>query len=176
MHLFNLRSRTLASTALLILGASLLALETASIADAAEHPAVSQSQKAGPYSVTLKVLPAESFDGKNAEMAWDGDAKPVALGAPAYPNHHLVAFIQRDGKPVEDADVAIVYERMGSGTGWQTLPVARMHVAGKDPSTTHFGNNVKLQPGDYQARVTVNDKNFTTFEFNIPRSPRSPRS
>jgi hypothetical protein len=102
-------------------------------------------------------------------MARDGGAKPVTLGAPANPNHHLVAFIERAGKPVENADVAIVYERKGSASGWQTLPVARMHVAGKAASTTtHFGNNVKLEPGDYQARVTVNGKDSATFEFRIP--------
>jgi hypothetical protein len=160
MHCLHLRSLSLASTVLLVLG-------TVGIAHAAGQQAISKKQQAGPYSVTLKVLPPESFMGSSAEMAWDGAAKPVALGAPANPNHHLVAFVERDGKTVERADVAIVYERKGSSSGWQTLPVARMHVAGKGPSTTHFGNNVKLEPGNYQVRVTVNGKDSATFEFTI---------
>ena len=163
MRFLHLRSLSLASTVLLVLA-------TAGIAQAAEQQAISKTQQAGPYSVTLKVLPPESFMGSNAEMAWDGAAKPVALGAPANPNHHLVAFIERDGEPVENTDVGIVYERKGSTSGWQTLPVARMHVAGKGPSTTHFGNNVTLEPGDYQARVTVNGKDSATFEFTLPVS------
>jgi hypothetical protein len=168
MHILRLRSLSLASTVLLVLGA-------AGIAHAVGQHAISKTQQAGPYSVTLKVLPPESFMGSTAEMAWDGAAKPVTLGAPANPNHHLVAFIEREEKPIENADVAIVYERKGSASGWQTLPVARMHVADKGPSTTHFGNNVKLEPGDYQARVTVNGKDSTTFEFTIPISSRPPR-
>lgn len=163
MQSFRLRSFSLASTLLLVLG-------TAGIAHAAGQQAISKTQQAGPYSVTLKVLPPESFTGSSAEMAWDGAAKPVTLGAPANPNHHLVAFIERDGKPLENADVAIVYQRKGSASGWQTLPVARMHVAGEGPSTTHFGNNVQLEPGDYQARVTVDGKDSATFEFTIPVS------
>ena len=147
------RLLSLASTALLVLG-------TAGIAHASEPQTTSQTRLAGPYSITLKVLPPESFEGPKAEMAWDGGAKPVALGAPANPNHHLVVFIER-----KDAKVAIAFEQKGSTAGWQTLPVARMHVAGKGPSTTHFGNNVMLKPGNYEARVTVNGNDTATFEF-----------
>jgi hypothetical protein len=131
---------------------------------------MSQSQQAGAYTVTLKILPPEAFHGPSAEMAWDGDAEPVELGAPANPNHHLVAFLERYGNPVERANVAIAYEKTGSDAGWQQLPVARMHVAHKDHSTTHFGNNVKLEPGEYQARVTIDGKDSTTFAFTIPVS------
>ena len=125
---------------------------------------------AGPYSVTLKVLPPESFEGPKAEMAWDGGAKPMPVGAPANPNHHLVAFIERSGKPVADAKVTIAFEQKGATSGWQTLPVARMHVAGKGPSTTHFGNNVMLKPGSYEARVTANGNDSATFEFDTSAS------
>lgn len=149
---------------------ALVALGTAGIAHAGAQQAITRTRQAGPYSVTLKVLPAESFEGPGAEMVWDGGAKPVPLGAPAGPNRHLVAFIERNGAPVEEADVTIVYERKGSASGWQTLPVARMHVAGKSASTAHFGNNVMLKPGDYQARVSVNGSDSATFEFTTRAS------
>jgi hypothetical protein len=159
----TIRFFSLTSICLLVLGA-------AGIGYAAPPKTISRTGDAGPYSITLKVLPAESFEGPSAEMAWDAGANPVLLGAPSAPDHHVVAFIERDGVPVKDADVAIAVERKGSASGWQPLPVARMHVAGKGASTTHFGNNVKLEPGDYEARVTVNGKSSATFEFTTRAS------
>jgi len=49
---------------------------------------------------------------------------------------------------------------------WWTLPVARMHVRGKGPATTHFGNNVKLMPGSYEVKVSVNGK-VAMFHFSL---------
>ncbi len=136
----------------------------------AQAQAVSQEGKAGAYAVTLKVLPAESFAGKDAAMMRDGGARAVLLRSPEHPNHHMVAFIARDGKPVEHARVSIRYRRMGTrmrAGRWMTLPVARMHVRGKSLATTHFGNNVRLAPGDYEARVTV-DGHSALFRFTLP--------
>jgi len=53
---------------------------------------VSKTATAGAYSVTLKVLPAESFRGPKADMVRDGGAEPNLLNGAAHPNHHLVAF------------------------------------------------------------------------------------
>ena len=122
---------------------------------ASAQASVVKTQKAGPYTITLRVLPAESFSGMNDQMVRDGGAQPVMTGAPAYPNHHMVVFIKKDGKPVESARVSIKY-RTTPGSTWTSLPVTRMYVKGKGRKTTHFGNNVTLQSGSYEVRVTVN--------------------
>ncbi len=129
---------------------------------------VSETARAGLYSVNLKVLPAESFSGPHEAMSWDGGAKPDKLGGANGPNHHLVVFVKKSGKPVNSGTVTISYRRLPSKTAkWTTLPVAQMHVAGKSLLTTHFGNNVRLAAGTYQARVTVDGKGPATFKFTL---------
>lgn len=122
---------------------------------ASAQGSVSKTQKAGDYTITLRVLPAESFTGMDAQMVRDGGDEPVLEGGPAYPNHHLVAFIKKDGKPVEHARVMIEYRSI-AGAEWTKVPVVQMYVKGKGRKTTHFGNNVTLQGGKYEVRVTVN--------------------
>lgn len=131
---------------------------------------ISQTLKAGTDSVTIKVLPAEEFTGPNAMMTWDGGAKPDLLKSSPKPNHHLVVFLKRDGKPVEKAVVIIYYRRISpKKSKWIKLPVARMHVTGKGLETTHYGNNVVLWDGKYEARVKV-DKNPTViFRFTLSK-------
>lgn len=131
----------------------------------AQAQVISQNAMAGKYSITLKVLPAEAFMGADAEMVHDGGAKAEMVNGPMHPNHHMVVFLQQDGKPVEHARVKISY-RMGTMGKWSKLPVARMHVKGKGLATTHFGNNVLLKPGSYQVMVRVNGKS-ATFHFSI---------
>lgn len=139
-------------------------------AGVANAQVVSKTATAGAYSVTLKVLPAESFTGPKAAMAHDAGAAPVTVNGPEHPNHHMVAFIKQNGKPVEDATVNIVYRELSPHMGkWMTLPVARMHVAGKSLATTHYGNNVKLKPGSYEARVTVDRTSTATFRFKLAK-------
>jgi hypothetical protein len=122
---------------------------------ASAQASVVKTQKAGGYTITLRVLPAESFTGMNAAMVHDGGAQPVMEGGPAYPNHHMVAFIKKNGKPVEHARVTIEY-RSNPGAEWINVPVARMYAKGKGRKSTHFGNNVTLKGGSYEVRVTVN--------------------
>jgi len=129
---------------------------------------ISKTQKAGKVSVTLKVLPAEHFKGSDVEMKWDGGAKPDYIQGSSMPNYHLVTFVKKKGKPVEDASVTISYRELSPNkTDWMSLPVARMHVAGKSLKTTHYGNNAKLADGNYEARVTVNDNPPATFRFSL---------
>ena len=136
--------------------------------NAAQSRPISKTARVGIYSVTLKVLPAESFTGPKAAMVRAGGAQPILLHGPIHPNHHLVAFVKKGGKPVEDARVAISYRRLSSKSGsWTTLPVVRMHMAGKGLTTTHYGNNLKLSPGSYQARVFVNGRGPATFRFAV---------
>ena len=135
-------------------------------ADAAQN--ISETAMAGPYSVTLKVLPAESFSGPKAAMVRDNGSEPNLLNGPMHPNHHMVAFVSKSGKPMENAKVAIRYRSLSSKMNkWMTLPVARMHVAGKGPATTHYGNNLMLAPGDYQVRVTVDGSKPAMFRITV---------
>ncbi len=125
---------------------------------------ITQSGTAGAYSITLKVMPAEAFQGPKAEMARDGGAQPTLLDSATHPNHHLVVFLKKDGQPVEDAKVEIRYSSLTSRTGtWIALPVVRMHVVGKGLATTHFGNNAQMSPATYEVRVTVNGEGPAIF-------------
>lgn len=135
---------------------------------AAQAQTVSKTAKAGIFSVTLKVLPAESFTGPKSAMVKDSGAEPNTLNGPDHPNHHMVAFVKKDGKPVEDAMVDISYRDLSSKMkGWMKLPVVRMHVRGHGLATTHYGNNVRLEPGRYEVRVTVNGNGPATFHFSL---------
>ena len=135
----------------------------------AQAQAISKTSTAGSYSVTLKVLPAESFRGPKAEMVRDGGAEPDYLNGAVRPNRHLVVFVKNDGDPVEDARVSISYRQLSSKTNeWKSLPVVRMHVAGKGLTTTHYGNNVELPTGNYEVRVTVDGKGHATLRFSLP--------
>lgn len=129
---------------------------------------VSVQTTAGPYTVTLKVLPAESFTGPHAAMAREGGAQPNDVGASTHVNHHLVAFVTENGNPVEHAEVKIRYRELSPRSGpWLSEPVVIMQVAGKGPSTTHYGNNVEMDPGHYAARVSVNGKAEASFKFTL---------
>ncbi len=161
MRQFQLHRSPLLFAASLVLGALFLPA-------AVRAQTVSKTGTAGTYSVTLRVLPAESFTGPHAEMAWDGGAAADTLTGADAPNHHMVAFIKKGGKSVENATVAISYRLVSAkDTMWIALPVARMHVAGKDATTTHFGNNVKLAAGNYEVRVTVNGEGPATFRITV---------
>jgi len=153
------RSLSLFAIIALTFGALLLPAES-------QAQNISEVARSGPYTINLKVLPAESFHGSHAEMAHDGGAMAVAVNGPEHPNHHLVVFVKKDGKPVEDAKVTISY-RQSAGEHWKQLPVARMHVAGKGLATTHYGNNADLAPGKYRVRVTVNGQRFATFHITL---------
>lgn len=134
----------------------------------AQAQAPSHTAQLGAYSVTLKVLPAESFGGRHSAMEWTGGAKPHFLTQSPRPNHHMVVFIKKDGKPVENASVTLLYHSGGAGAhSWKKLPVARMFVRGNGRATTHFGNNVFLRPGAYVVRVTVNGSAPHLFHIRI---------
>lgn len=135
---------------------------------AAHAKNISKTAKTGGYSITLKVLPAESFSGASAEMTRDGGAEPNALNGPEHPNHHLVAFVKENGKPLENGTVSIRYRQVSPKKGdWMTLPVVRMHVTGKSLETTHYGNNAQLSPGKYAVQVTVNHSQPAKFRFSL---------
>ena len=129
---------------------------------------ISKTAKAGVYSITLRVLPAESFTGPKAEMVREGGAEPNTLKGPEHPNHHMVAFVRENGNPVEDATVDISYRKLSPKAGtWTALPVVRMHVAGHGLATTHYGNNLRLLAGSYEVLVTVNGNGRATLRFTL---------
>jgi hypothetical protein len=135
---------------------------------AAQAQNASTTAMAGAYSVTLRVLPAEAFNGPHAAMVRDGGAQPEQVNGPMHPNHHMVAFIKEHGAPVENARVEISYRRLSPMKGaWKHLPVVRMHMNGKGLGTTHYGNNLALGPGKYEARVTVNGKASVLLHFTV---------
>lgn len=137
---------------------------------AAQAKSLSHTTQVGPYTVTLKLLPAESFSGGHSSMEWDGGAKPHMLNQAPHPNHHMVVFVKKQGKAVEKASVSISYHRMGSQSDqWTTLPVARMYVRGEGRGTTHYGNNVLLPPGNYVVRVTINDSTPGLFHIRVSK-------
>lgn len=152
----------LLTLSLAFLAAGLIASNTA------EAKNISKTAKAGNVWVTLKVLPAEAFEGAHASMVRDAGATPMLLSHSPRPNHHMVVFLKRDEKPVEKANVTILYKRLVPHKGkWSLLPVVRMHVAGKSLATTHFGNNVKLEPGDYEVIVVVDHNPPADFHFKL---------
>ena len=143
-----------------------------SVCSVARANEVTKTSKAGPYRVTLKVLQAESFTGPRAVMVRDGGDEPNEVGGKEHPNHHLVVFVREKTNPVEDARVSIQFRTVGEKGGhkrgpWMTLPVVRMHEAGKGLETTHYGNNVFLAGGKYEARVAVNDQEPVRFRFML---------
>lgn len=131
------------------------------------------------YTMTLALLPAEQFvskaDAHNKQdagkMVNGPGASPVRPNASAQPNHHLVVFLKKNGKPIEHANVSITYTRMGiKNAKTKVLPVTQMWVAGKGMKSAHFGNNVHLAPGRYRVHVTVNHMNHTakaTFRIKV---------
>lgn len=120
------------------------------------------------YKVDLKVLPAESFKGAKEQMTRDGGAKAVLENGPDHPNHHMVVFVKKNGKPVENARVSIRYRELSPKKGsWTTLPDAKMYATVDGVKSTHYGNNVRLAPGKYEARVIVNGSAPETFHFSL---------
>jgi hypothetical protein len=129
---------------------------------------VSETKSTKNYTITLKVLPAGPFNGKDAKMVRDGGAAPLSMMSSPPPNFRLVVFIEKDGKPVVDAKVQMSYSASRKGSMiTMRLPAVRMHEAGKGPETTHFGNNVILKPGEYQVNVTVNGTDHAVFRFKV---------
>lgn len=129
---------------------------------------ISKTARAGTYSVTLKVLPAETFGSTRGDMKWDGGARTIHVNGLNHPDHHLVAFVKEYGKPVEHAKVSIYYRNLSQNvSSWIRLPVARMQVEGKGPGTTHYGNNVRLPQGTYEAEVRVNQGSPAMFQFTV---------
>ena len=136
----------------------------------AKAQVVSKTKMAGKVSVTMRVLPAETYEGAGAEMKWDGGADAVLMNSASKPNHHLVAFLKEGGKPLEKASVMISYRELSpKKSDWTSLPVCRMHVAGKGMDTTHFGNNLRLEKGEYEARITVNKNPSVMFRFDLTK-------
>lgn len=139
-------------------------------ASAANH-AQSLTRHANNWTITLKLLPAEQFThvvkpSTRGEMhVLAGPGRPLPAGKA---NHHLVVFLQHDGRPATNAKVTLQYRlQKPHHAAWRNVPVVRMDVAGKGVQTTHYGNNVLLKPGRYEFYVTVNGKLRKRFELDV---------
>lgn len=134
----------------------------------AQTKPVNEVKRDANYIVDLKVLPAESFRGAKEQMTRESGAKAVLENGHDHPNHHMVVFIKKAGRPVENAKVSIRYRELSPKMGkWKTLPDARMYATVDGIKSTHYGNNVHLAPGKYEARVTVNGGAPVTFRFSL---------
>ncbi|HUA32054.1 MAG TPA: hypothetical protein VMA09_00495 [Candidatus Binataceae bacterium] len=144
---------------------------------------ISQTKTAGPYRVKLELLPPEPFSTAKQVSAGEaksgmlilGGAEPVQPDAPSHPNHHLVVhvFDKATNKALTNANVKLSYQALDSsgkpaGTR-QDVPVVRMQMISTGAmgamsgmsgmagdSTTHYGNNVSLAPGDYRVLAIAN--------------------
>jgi len=146
---------------------------------------ISQTKITGPYRFELGVLSPEPFYTAKQVAAGEaksgmlilGGAEPVQPDASSHPNHHLVVhvFDKATNKTVTSAKVRLSYQALdsqGKPTGTvQEVPVVRMQMISSSgmsgmagDSTTHFGNNVTLSPGDYRVLATANGHRAT---FNI---------
>lgn len=137
----------------------------------AANPAQSATKHVGNSTITVKLLPAETFT-RVVSPSTRGEMD--VLGGPGHPvpaskaNYHLVVFIRHDGQPVTDAKVNIRYRlETHRHAAWRKVSVVRMDVAGKGISTTHYGNNVLLKPGKYDINVEVNNNLTKHFEFDV---------
>lgn len=126
----------------------------------ARAESVSQTKIVDGCTVTLRVLPPESYDGPHSAMISAGGAAPYALDSAIKPTHHMVVFLSKDGKPIEQAHVQIGY-RLESESGhssWHWMQVNRMYARGAGAASMHFGNNLVLAAGKYEVMVKANGK------------------
>lgn len=139
-------------------------------ASAASH-AQSVTKQAKDWTITVKLLPAETFThvvkpSTRGEMyVLGGPGRPLPAGKA---NHHLIVLLQHDGHPVTNAKVKLQYRlEKPRHAAWRKVPVVRMDVAGRGVQTTHYGNNVLLKPGKYDVRVAVNGNPRKHFELDV---------
>jgi hypothetical protein len=92
-------------------------------------------------------------------------ARPVQPNDPAHPNHHLVVHVYDavTGHPVLDAKVEMIVAGPFPATRRTRVPIVEMQAVGGGAKSTHYGNNVTLQPGRYTVFVTVNGKATAAF-------------
>lgn len=135
--------------------------------------------------IELHVLPVEPFftaDEVAAKKVSEGmliisGAAPVAVDDESRPNHHLVVhvFDVKTGKAVTDAVVEMSFRYLGKkGTASGAavaVPVVVMEAVGKGAQSTHYGNNVTMEPGSYAVIVTVNGKN-ASFKVTVTESDK----
>lgn len=164
---YGMRSAGYITGTALFFGAVLASPVSASAAS----PIQSVTKHVGNSTVTVKLLPAETF---THVVSPSTRGEMDVLGGPGHPvpaskaNYHLVVFVRHDGQPVTDAKVNIRYRlKAPRHAAWRKVPVVRMDIAGKGISTTHYGNNVLLKPGKYDVDVEVNDNPAKHFEFDI---------
>jgi hypothetical protein len=131
---------------------------------------VTSTKVAGNYRIELHVLPPEPFytaadvSARHVKqgMLVAGGATPVEPTDSPAPNHHLIVhvFDRSTGRTLADAQVTLRFQLLdaaGHPDGESVVvPVVVMQAIGSGPSSTHYGNNVVMNPGTYAVTVTVN--------------------
>jgi hypothetical protein len=145
--------------------------------DGAQAQVIREAEKVGDYSITLNVMvpPPDIFDGPDAMAVCEGVAQPNRVSGCM--SCQLTVFIEENGKPIDHAKVDIGYRRLSPKAGpWTEMFVRRSWVGppgaqifAKTPQTTHFGNQVELPAGSYEARVSVNGSGPAAFHFSLHR-------
>jgi hypothetical protein len=144
---------------------------------AAQAQVIRETEKVGDYSITLKVMvpPPDIFDGPDAMAVCEGVAQPNRVSGCM--SCQLTVFIEENGKPIDHARVNISYRRLSPKSGpWTEMFVKRFWVGppgaqifAKTAQTTHFGNQVELPAGRYDALVTVDGNGPAAFHFSLHR-------
>lgn len=142
----------------------LVALAVATSAMAANSGStISRSKHAGPYTLILKIGPAEKMGmggekmmgGKKARCSMAGMAMTAghAMGM-AQCNHHVELHVNKSGNVVHGAHVTIrMYCLRMHMNVW--VPIMTMMRA-MHPGDFHYGNNVHAPKGVYKVFVSVN--------------------
>lgn len=135
--------------------------------------AVHLTQISGSYRFELVMLPAEPYvtaaDVRRRHLT-EGmlvvrGARPVQPNDPAHPNHHLVVHVYdaATGHPVLGAKVEMSVVGPAPARRRVRVPIVEMQAVGGGAKSTHYGNNVALQPGHYTVFVTANGKATVAF-------------
>jgi hypothetical protein len=124
------------------------------------------------YRVVLQIGPAEAMYTPAEARLRHPDAGEIMLGGrlsteigglghepaggPIPDERHLELHVlsRATGKVVAEAHVTIAIA--GPDKRWNSVPVARMYGIEAGPDDLHYGNNMRLPPGAYSVRASVN--------------------
>ncbi|HYC14960.1 MAG TPA: hypothetical protein VEC75_11960 [Stellaceae bacterium] len=159
------------SGSLTLLLASIASLGGA-IAASAEAGSVEREAMTPHYRIMLQIGPAEAvytpaearlhhpgsgeimLGGRMSEGTSGLGREPTGDPMPDARHIELHVISRTTGKIIAEAHVTIVIA--GPDKRWNSLPIARMYGIEVGPDDMHYGNNVRLPPGAYSVRASVN--------------------
>ncbi|HTS94151.1 MAG TPA: hypothetical protein VMG55_19220 [Stellaceae bacterium] len=138
----------------------------------AEHASGEREALTPHYRIVLQIGPAEAMYTPTEARLRHPDVGEIMLGGrlsaeigglghepaggPVPDERHLELHVvsRATGKVVAEAHVTIAIA--GPDKRWNSVPVARMYGIEAGPDDLHYGNNVRLPPGAYSVRASVN--------------------